>query len=77
MKASVRSLLKICFVIIVLLAAAGLQAADTAPPSKPAAVMPETVYEFPDTADGQYVMHDFVIRNEGNSVLNVLKVKTT
>jgi hypothetical protein len=54
-----------------------LLAAPALTAAAPAAVVPEAVYEFPDIPDGEYVVHDFVIRNEGDTVLNVLKVKTT
>ena len=63
--------------LTLLLASPLLMAAENQTPSAPVAVMPETVYEFPDTVDGQSVVHDFVVRNQGDAVLNVLKVKTT
>lgn len=43
----------------------------------PKAVMPETVYRFAPAVEGGFITHDFVIRNQGNAVLNVLNVKTT
>jgi hypothetical protein len=67
--------LKVCL-FLVLLAAPGLQAAE-GQSSAPKAVVPEAVYEFPAIPEGEYVVHDFVIRNQGDAVLNVLRVKTT
>jgi len=69
--------LKVWLFLVLLLAPAVLAAAENQTAGTPAAVAPETVYEFPDTPDGEYVVHDFVIRNQGDAVLNVLKVKTT
>ncbi len=71
------TLLRLSVLLLLLLAVTGLQAAQESASTAPKAVMPETVYEFPDTVDGDYVIHDFVIRNAGDGVLNVVKVKTT
>jgi hypothetical protein len=77
MNRSAAIFLRISLFLFLLLTASGLQAAQEAYVATPAAVMPETQYDFPDTIDGEYVIHDFVIRNQGDAVLNVLKVKTT
>jgi len=63
---------------MVLFSAAVLCAAETpSAASAPVAQMPETVYQFPLTAEGKYVRHNFVIRNTGSAVLKVLNVKTS
>ena len=77
MNRSAAIFLKTTIFLFLLLTASGLYAAQETSTASPTAVMPETVYTFPDTVDGEYVVHDFVIRNQGNAVLNVLKVKTT
>ncbi len=66
-----------CLILVLLLAGPALLMAADPAPSAPVAVVPETVYEFPDTPDGEYVVHDFIVRDQGDAVLNVLKVKTT
>ena len=63
--------------LVLLLTAPMLAAAANQTGPAPVAVMPETVYEFPDAMDGEYVVHDFVIRNQGDAALNILKVKIT
>lgn len=63
--------------LLLLLAVPMLAAAETQTSAVPVAVVPETVYEFPGIPDGQYVVHDFIVQNQGDAVLNVLKVKTT
>ena len=44
--------------------------------SAPAAVFPETSYEFPAVLDGAKVVHEFTIQNKGTAPLKVEKVKT-
>jgi len=77
MNKSATSLLRVALFLSLLLTVSGLQAAQDTASTAPVAVMPETVYEFPDAVDGEYIIHDFKIQNKGNAVLNVLKVKTT
>jgi hypothetical protein len=77
MKATKLNQLKIFVFIAMMLATPVLLAAKTPPSPAPVAVAQESVYEFPATPEGEYVVHDFVIRNQGDAVLNVLKVKTT
>ena len=43
----------------------------------PAVVTPESAYTFEAVAEGDPVLHDFIIRNKGNAVLNILDIKTT
>lgn len=64
------------FLLVLLLVPSVLQAVETESASQPVAVMPETVFEFPDTLEGDSVIHDFVLQNKGRSVLNI-QVKTT
>ena len=68
--------LKPWFLLVLLLVPSVLQAVETDSTSQPVAVMPETVFEFPDTLEGDSVIHDFILQNKGSSVLNI-QVKTT
>ena len=45
--------------------------------STPAAVMPETTFEFPPAVEGEKITHDFLIQNRGDADLTILEVKTT
>jgi hypothetical protein len=69
--------LKIWLFLLLLLAVPVLLAAEDQSRPMPVAVVPEAVYEFPATPEGEYVVHDFVVQNQGDGVLNVLRVKTT
>ncbi len=42
----------------------------------PNVYFPETHYEFPPVLEDTTVIHDFVIQNKGNAILNVDRVKT-
>jgi len=42
----------------------------------PSVFFPETHYEFPPVLEDTEVVHDFVIQNKGNAMLNVDRVKT-
>jgi hypothetical protein len=77
MKKPAFNLLKLWLFLVLPLAPLTLQAAEKPSAAAPVAVMPETVFKFPDTMDGNYLEHDFIIQNQGNAVLNVLRVKTT
>ncbi len=48
-----------------------LWAAGAQPVSQPAAYVPRTVFESPDTVEEKNIRHDFVIQNIGTSALNV------
>ena len=67
---------RIWLLLALLLAPSVLQAVETGPASTPVAVIPETLFEFPDTVEGESLLHDFVVQNTGASVLNIT-VKTT
>ena len=54
-------------------AAAGVGAQDDA---EPAAIFPQTLYEFSPVLDGAKVVHEFVVQNKGTSTLNIERVKT-
>ncbi len=43
----------------------------------PLAVIAQPVHEFPPTPEGSVVTHDFVVQNHGQTVLNILRVKTS
>ena len=42
----------------------------------PAASIPERNFEFETVVDGVKVLHDFVIKNEGRTALDITRVKT-
>jgi len=58
---------------LALFAAAGVGAQDDA---GPAAIFPQTLYEFSPVLDGAKVVHEFVVQNKGTSTLNIERVKT-
>ncbi|MFP4033060.1 MAG: hypothetical protein ACLFRG_19085 [Desulfococcaceae bacterium] len=55
-----------------LIAGAGTAVAAEAPVAK----VPEPVYEFESVLDGDQVVHDFVIRNDGAAMLEIARIKT-
>ena len=61
--------------IIVLTGAAGAWANEPIQPG-PKLVIDEAAFSFEPVVDGSMVTHDFVVRNEGDAVLNIQKVKT-
>ena len=42
----------------------------------PSIFLPVSQWEFEPVVDGSSVVHDFVIQNKGDAVLNITKVKT-
>jgi hypothetical protein len=58
---------------LTLFTAAGVCAQDDA---RPAAVFPQTLYEFSPVLDGAKVVHEFVVQNKGTATLNIERVKT-
>ena len=76
MKKTVLRQPRIWLLLALLLVPSVLQAVETGPASSPVAVMPETIFEFSDAVEGEYLLHDFVVQNTGSSVLNIT-VKTT
>ena len=67
---------------VILLFAFGLHAAQgdsnqpTASEQTASAFLPVTKWEFNPVVEGKEVVHDFVIQNKGDALLNVSKVKT-
>jgi hypothetical protein len=67
---------------VLLLFTFGLPAAQdesnqsTAYEPTPSAFLPVTKWEFNPIVEGEEVIHDFVIQNKGDALLNVSKVKT-
>jgi hypothetical protein len=76
MKKTLLRQLRIWLLPALLLVPSMLQAVETDPATTPVAVMRETLFEFSDAVEGEYILHDFIIENEGTSVLNI-DVKTT
>ena len=42
----------------------------------PAALFPQTLYEFSPVLDGAEVVHEFVVQNKGTATLSIDRVKT-
>jgi hypothetical protein len=61
---------------VFLVALSGGAAAVQPSGSAPAAVFPETRFEFKPVIDGAAVLHDFLLRNTGSAPLNIHDVKT-
>ncbi|WDP92669.1 MAG: hypothetical protein HUN04_24280 [Desulfobacter sp.] len=40
----------------------------------PKAVVSDSNYEFPPTSEGQKLTHEFIVKNEGDTELNILSV---
>jgi hypothetical protein len=72
----IQSVIKITLSAVVLMIAVGGAWADQAGQPSPKLVIGETAYSFDPVVDGTLVTHDFVVRNEGEAVLNIQKVKT-
>jgi hypothetical protein len=62
--------------LLILMAAGSIAWADQASQPTPKLVVENSSYEFDPVVDGTLVNHDFVVRNEGDAVLNIQKVKT-
>ena len=71
MKRKVQNRLILMAAAAIILTGAMLQATETRPGFQPMAYMPETVFESPDTVDGENIVHDFVIQNLGTAALTV------
>ncbi|MFZ7128215.1 MAG: hypothetical protein ACOWWM_18835 [Desulfobacterales bacterium] len=66
--------------ILLMIASAALMAgltASMASGAAPSARIPEPVFSFEPVIEGEHVVHDFVIRNEGDAPLRIHKVGTT
>jgi len=55
----------------------GVLAEEKSIQDKPVAVIQNPDYEFPSVLDGTEVTHEFVIKNKGDALLKIEKVKTT
>lgn len=63
-------------ILLLLMVAAGGAWADETTQPAPKLVVEETAFSFEPVVDGALVSHDFVVRNEGDEVLKINKVKT-
>jgi hypothetical protein len=63
-------------VLLVFMVSAGVTWAKEPSQPAPKLVIAETTHSFAPVVDGTLVNHDFVVRNEGEGVLNIHKVKT-
>jgi hypothetical protein len=68
-------MLTLLVVAVLPLAIAVPLSADQAAGPRPAAVVPENVYDFGVVQKGDRLVHSFVIRNEGDAVLEITEVK--
>jgi hypothetical protein len=69
-------ILKYCLIFFISCFVPTICCADIQTEGVPLAVLTETSYEFPTVVDGQEVVHDFIIQNQGTAVLKVERVKT-
>ncbi len=70
--------LLVCWCVVALTWLVGTgAAADAASDGRPKAVAPEPVKDFGIVARGERIAHGFVVRNEGDGVLNITEVKPT
>lgn len=71
----IRSLL--VFTVLVLFPLSG-QAQSPEPQTQPGprAHIAQNVYQFPPTAEGTVVVHDFMVSNQGDAPLEILQVKS-
>lgn len=76
MKFSKHRIALCCLIVLVGCFVSTLCGAEIQTQSMPLAVLTETAYEFPTVMDGQEVIHDFIIQNQGTAVLKVERVKT-
>lgn len=63
-------------ILLLVMVAVGGAWADQATQPAPRLVVDETSFSFEPVVDGALVSHDFVVRNEGDEVLKINKVKT-
>lgn len=76
MKLSVRFLVALGFILFAVCFISSMSVAEIQTQAMPLAVIPEPIYESPTVVEGQDVIHDFVIQNQGTAVLKVERVKT-
>jgi len=63
-------------ILLLLMVATGGAWSDQAIQAAPKLVMEETSHSFEPVMDGALVSHDFVVRNEGDVMLKIIKVRT-
>ena len=71
-----RFLVALCIAGILSLPAGLVAHAKSAPALSPKAYLPEYRYEFEPVIEGTEVLHDFVIQNQGDAPLDIIKVET-
>ena len=64
------------FCLVVPYIFASTDANESAGDTFPAAAVPERNFEFEPVVDGEKVLHDFIIKNEGGAALHITRVKT-
>jgi hypothetical protein len=50
--------------------------AEDQTPASPSAFIAKPIYEFEPVVDGTQVVHNYVIQNKGDEILEIQKVKT-
>ena len=55
---------------------AAAETAATTSVRRPRAVLPELAHEFEAVVDGTHISHDFTVKNGGDGVLAIQRVKT-
>ena len=74
MKQSFKVLLGFCSIFILY---GAVYAAQPSTRNKPIAFIPNPIYEFPSVLEGTEITHEFIIKNNGNALLNIENVLTT
>ena len=64
------------FVLFVLLCIGGGQALADGSPNNSNAFVPHVLYTFAPVPEGAKILHVFVIKNKGNALLHIDRVKT-
>ena len=62
--------------VMLLLCVAAASGANQATGPAPKLVVEDTAHSFEAVVDGTLVTHDFIVRNDGDEVLHINKVKT-
>jgi hypothetical protein len=69
-----KKILKFCFIFIMLTPVFAL--AENTPTQGPAVFLPEEVFEFEPVLEGAEVIHEFAILNQGDELLEILKIQS-
>jgi hypothetical protein len=69
-----KTILKFCLLCMLLTPVVGF--AEDTKMQGPVAFLPEDVFEFQPVLEGSEVVHEFVIQNMGDTLLEILKIES-